>query len=142
MNCKLLYGISIQKIVETTGVHVTTARRWKRTGDVPQRWRRFVDLVVNGNLGALAATWSGWTLTDSELVTPEGECLGPGQLRATRYHRALESELKRISRQPVQFELTLAQPPKDDNSTPADASMPTAIPTKAPCQRPRLSAVS
>lgn len=93
------YGISHARLVELTGCHPDTVRRWKRQRRIPRPWAVIVRLRLECALGALAAVWDGWTLRGEWLVSPEGSRFRPGQVRAIPYQCARISALERERRQ-------------------------------------------
>lgn len=92
----LLYGLPPAVIAQVAQVSLHTARRWKRRGRVPSAAYQLIDLVVNGELGALSRHWRGWTVRDGRLFTPEGWHVTPGEIRSIpvriAHVRALERE--------------------------------------------------
>jgi hypothetical protein len=105
-----LWGrITAENLVQLTGCHASTARRWKRLLRVPAWLERLVQLFIDGHLGELHGAWRGWHLVRGELITPEGRGLTPGQLYALPYLReqvrALELELQRLR-------AAMTQPPR------------------------------
>jgi hypothetical protein len=68
----LLAGVTAETLAEKTGVDLTTARRWKRTGRVPAPARRLLALHIQGDLGALSPLWEHWALRDGRLYGPDG----------------------------------------------------------------------
>jgi hypothetical protein len=99
------YGLSVLLLVQVTGVHPDTARRWKRTGKVPKKHATQVALATEGDLGVVAPEWSGFRLKSGMLWTPEGKPIRPGDVLAIPYRAqqilALEAEV-RAARTPKQ----------------------------------------
>lgn len=69
------------------GVHITTARRWKRAG-MPEPVRRLLHIMVNGDLSAISRAWRGWALRAGALVGPDGITATPGEVLAIPFVRA------------------------------------------------------
>jgi Phage protein len=99
------YGLPVLELVRLTGVHVDTARRWKRAGQVPARYGDLLTLRRTGDLGVLAPDWAGFRLDGSQLWTPENARLRPGDLRAIPYRREQLRELERQLAEPQQRSL-------------------------------------
>jgi hypothetical protein len=70
-------------LVELTGVHPVTVRRWKKLAQVPRWLERLVRVCLRGELGEIDRTWSGWRIVRGELVSPEGWRFTPGAVRAS-----------------------------------------------------------
>jgi hypothetical protein len=90
-----LYGVPLAVIVEKCGVHPDTARRWKRTGNVPAAPLALIRALYEHDLGAIDRQWAGWSLRHGELVSPAGERLTPGAVLAGRYHAEMVRELNK-----------------------------------------------
>ena len=102
-----LFGISDLALAQAAGVHLDTARRWKRRGRVPAPLAPFIRMKLEGDLAALDRDWCGWKLHAGDLWSPEGYAFAPGDLRALPYLRALHQELLNRSREQRQLELPL-----------------------------------
>jgi hypothetical protein len=91
------YGLSVLLLVQITGVHIDTARRWKRAGKVPKKHAVQVALATEGDLGVIAPEWTGFRVKNGLLWTPEGLAVRPGDIRSIPYRAhqvlALEQEL-------------------------------------------------
>ncbi len=98
-----LYGVPVDQIARACGVHLDTARRWKRQGSAPDAALRLINLLWSLDLGAVAEPWQGWTLRRGELVSPQGDRLTPGAVLAGRYHRERCRELERELAAPRQL---------------------------------------
>ncbi len=83
-----LYGIAAERIARLTGVHLSTARRWKRTGKHPRWLAPFLALVLEGELAPIARAWSGWRLRDQYLISPEGWRFTFGEIRSIPFLHA------------------------------------------------------
>jgi len=77
-----LDGIGAERIAELTGVHVSTARRWKRTGKRPRWVAPFLAMAIGGELAPIAHPWRGWILRGGCLISPEGWSFQPGEIRS------------------------------------------------------------
>lgn len=99
------YGLSVLLLAQLANVHIDTARRWKRAGKMPDHVAEIMRLKLDGDLGMIAADWSGFRLTKNQLWTPEGTGIRPGDIRAIPYRRAQLIELERELREPRQQEL-------------------------------------
>lgn len=82
-----LYGVPVEVIADLCGVHLDTARRWKRHGTAPAPALALIKLKWECDLGAVAAAWAGWTVRHGELVSPAGDRFTPGLVLAGRYYR-------------------------------------------------------
>jgi len=104
-------GLSAEQLAAVCGVHITTARRWKRTGNMPLSYRVLVAFLVDGDLGVLSPAWKGWTLRAGEIVTPEGWTFTPGELTAVPIRYQQLAALERRMSEPEQRELRLTLRP-------------------------------
>lgn len=110
--------ISHGELERLTGAHRTTVARWKRrarAGLAAPPWLvRLVNAVHRGHLGDLSAAWRGWLINprDGQLVSPEGLCVTPGQVRALPQmydlKRTLEGELLQLRATVKRLEMALA----------------------------------
>lgn len=75
------------RLVELTGAHPTTVRRWRRRSAVPVWLERLIRVCVNGQLDDIDAAWRGWRIARGELVSPEGWTFTPGTVRAAELYR-------------------------------------------------------
>jgi transcriptional regulator with XRE-family HTH domain len=93
----LLHGLTAARLAELCKVSQTTASRWRRLRRVPEIHSRLLRILLAGELGSLAPAWSGFTLRDGQLITPEGWTISPGEICAIPFRiqqlRALEIEL-------------------------------------------------
>lgn len=55
-------------------------------------------ILVNGELPHGGDAWAGWRFQNEMLISPEGDSYTVGDVRASRYVRALNSELRRLVR--------------------------------------------
>ena len=99
------YGLSVLLLAQLTGVHMDTARRWKRNGQIPPHHAQIIELKLNGDLGALTASWRGFRIADGKLWTPEGAQVTPGEIRAIPLRRQQLADLQRQLMTPTQKEL-------------------------------------
>jgi hypothetical protein len=83
-----LYGIGAEQLVEVTGAHLSTARRWKRLRRVPHWLQRLVSLCVFGDLGHINKAWDGWRIRGKLLISPEGWEFTFGEIRAIPFMHA------------------------------------------------------
>jgi len=67
----ITYGVPAEQIARLTGVHVTTARRYKRGEPVPEPVARLLSIMLLGDIGALDASWRGWRVIRGELYGPD-----------------------------------------------------------------------
>lgn len=99
---ELLAGLAAVEISTSCSVSIDTARRWKRRGRCPQGMQRLLELTLEGELGAVAAAFAGWRLDarHGELVSPEGWCFTPGEIRAIPFRygqiRGLERQVREL----------------------------------------------
>jgi hypothetical protein len=84
----LLYGVPVALLVYLTGAHRTTCQRWKRAARVARWLERLVLVYLQGELGEIDRTWSGWRLIAGELVSPEGWRFTPGDVRVLPFLQA------------------------------------------------------
>lgn len=104
-----LYGVPVEVIADACGVHLDTARRWKRQGTAPEAALRLIRLLHDNDLGAISGDWTGWHLRRGELVSPAGDRFAPGTVLAGRYHRERCKEFER-ERRPVPASLVAQVP--------------------------------
>lgn len=81
-----LHGLSAEDLAELTDSHVTTARRWLRTRELPAVVGRCLAVLRAGDLGGLSSAWAGWSVRGNALVSPEGSQFTPGDVRAGPLH--------------------------------------------------------
>ncbi len=74
-------------LVELTGVHPVTVRRWKKLARLPRWLERLVRVCIRGELDDVDRAWRGWTIRNGELVSPEGLTYTPGAVRASTLWR-------------------------------------------------------
>lgn len=82
-----LRDVSAEIIAEITGVHITTARRWKRGEMPPLSALKVVALHQTGELGTVDLKWNGWKLRDGKLISDDGTCFTPGEVRSLPFLR-------------------------------------------------------
>jgi Phage protein len=97
-----LYGIAAERIATLTGAHISTARRWKRSGKHPRWLEPFLAMAVSGQLGPIERAWRGWVLRDQYLVSPEGWRFSFGEIRAIPFMHAQIANYQRLQRCAVQ----------------------------------------
>jgi len=85
-------------LVELTGVHPVTVRRWKKLARLPRWLERLVRVCLQGELGEIDRTWSGWRIVRGELVSPENLTYTPGAVRASTLWRSRALELGALDR--------------------------------------------
>lgn len=88
MRMESLYGISAAELAALGQVHLSTARRWKRTGKCPRWLERLLGVCHRGELDHIHRTWNGWRLVRGQLVSPEGWEFTPGSIRAMPFMKA------------------------------------------------------
>jgi hypothetical protein len=91
-----LGGITAAELADLTGVHLATARRWKRTGKCPRTVERLVRVCHRGELDDIHRTWRGWRLVRGELISPEDWRFTPGAVRSVPL---LERQVKDLQRE-------------------------------------------
>ena len=82
---ELLAGLSAARIAALSGVDLTTARRWKRTAALPEPARRLLELLTTGNMGTLSRAWRGWSVVRDQLISEDGLCFKPSEIRSIPY---------------------------------------------------------
>ena len=95
--------MSPEIIAELCGVHVTTARRWKR-GEVPTLSAlKVIALYQTGQLGTVDLKWNGWRLRDGLLVSDDRVAeFTPGEVRAIPFMRMQIANYHKEQRLPRQ----------------------------------------
>lgn len=99
------YGYSAELLARLAGVSLRTAQRWKHAGKTPHRYSDKLSLILEGDLGRLWPGWRGFRLLNGMLITPEGESLTPGDLRAVPIRKAQVRELQARLAEPQQWKL-------------------------------------
>src|SRR6478735_924718 len=94
-----------ESIARACGVSIRTARRWKASGSMPAIYLLGLQLLEEGDLGALHPAWRGWCLRRDQLFSPENWGFRPGELLAIPLQQQLVGELRRQLAKPAQFEL-------------------------------------
>lgn len=66
---RICFGKSSEEIATVCEVDIATARRWKRgaTSASPAAL-----MLLSRDLGCLDPAWRGWTIRDSQIISPEG----------------------------------------------------------------------
>jgi len=82
MGTDRLYGVGAEQLAEVAGVHISTARRWKRTGKYPRKINTLLALLIDGDLGPISRAWRGWRVCGDRLISPEGVAVTFGNIRA------------------------------------------------------------
>lgn len=80
-----VYGISFKEIARLCHVSEKTAMRWKLGTSCPPESAL---LLLRGDLGMLAAEWSGWIIRGAELLSPEGWAITVNDVLASPLLRA------------------------------------------------------
>ena len=89
MDRELLHGVPAEELARLTGVHVTTARRWKRGAPLEPPVARLLSLLLTGDLGAISPAWRGWRLVDGKLYGPDlVDGFTPGDVLSIPYLRS------------------------------------------------------
>jgi hypothetical protein len=101
-----LVGVSAREIANTTGVDITTARRWRRgAARIPEAARRLLALRLEGSAEALLGpAWAGWRFGRDGLLYAPGWRRGfePGEILAMPYLYGQVAALKRAARDALQ----------------------------------------
>lgn len=93
-----LASIGVKELADLGGVHLSTARRWKRTGKCPRSIELLVRVCHAGDLGPIHRAWRGWRLVLGELVSPEDWAFTPGAVRSQRLLARQVQDLQRERR--------------------------------------------
>jgi hypothetical protein len=88
MRMESLYGVTTVELAALGQVHLSTARRWKRTGKCPRWLDRLVRVCHHGELDHVQRAWTGWRLERGQLISPEGWQFTPGAVRAIPFMQA------------------------------------------------------
>ena len=67
-----LYGISAEIIAELCGIHITTARRWKRGEEPTFAALQLIKLFTTGDLVVVDPKWNGWRIRHGLLIAADG----------------------------------------------------------------------
>lgn len=114
------HGVTAKELALIAGVHITTARRWKRNPDaLPARAEKALR-ALSGELGAIDPAFKGWRLIRGEIVSPEGWSFRPGEVRAIPFHRQQIAELRTRLRFDVQADWiqgAFTRPPENTDTT-------------------------
>jgi hypothetical protein len=98
----MLYGIPAEVIAQWCQVHITTARRWKRYGDVPYAAQVLITIRATGDVSMLFPGWRDWSLRNGEIVAPDGVPYSPGEILAVSFYKQLAANLQAQQRLPQQ----------------------------------------
>lgn len=93
-----LYGVPVAVIAERCQVHPDTARRWKRTGNIPKGALALLKVLHNHDLGETSEAWAGWAIRGGDLVSPQGDRFSPGLVLAGKYYREMSRDRDRRRR--------------------------------------------
>jgi hypothetical protein len=85
---ELIIGYGAEQLAALTGVHVSTARRWKRGEPVPAAAARLLAILLTGDLGLISRAWRGWALRAGTLAGPDGMTATPPEVLAIPFVRA------------------------------------------------------
>jgi hypothetical protein len=88
MGTDLLYGVGAQDLAALAGVHISTARRWKRTGKYPRKLAPLLAVLRDGQLGPISRAWRGWCIRGDRLISPEGWSFTFGEIRSIPFMQA------------------------------------------------------
>ncbi len=97
-----LYGISAELIAELCGVHITTARRWKRGEEPTFAALQLIKLFTTGDLVVVDLRWSGWRIKNGTLIAPDGMQFTPGDVQAGPFWQQLAKSYQTEQRLPRQ----------------------------------------
>lgn len=97
-----LHGITAEELARILGVHITTARRYKRGESPSEAAMLVIKLKTTGDLGLLDPAFAGWHLKNGQIVAPDGTGYGPGEILSTTYWRALARHYQAENRLPRQ----------------------------------------
>ena len=61
---------SAEGIAEFIGVSIRTARRWRQDRELPKPIQTLAHILMRGDLGAIDASWSGWSVHRGTLRSP------------------------------------------------------------------------
>lgn len=81
----VLYRWSVKEIAALCEVNITTARRWKRGARCPPHSAL---ILLSRDLGYLDPRWSGWTIRNGEIISPEGWRATPGDVLSIQLTQA------------------------------------------------------
>jgi len=90
-----LSGIDAAALAALGCVHLSTARRWKRTGKCPRVIARLVRVCHCGELDDIHRAWRGWRLVRGTLYSPEGWAFTPGAVRTLPLLQTQVREMRR-----------------------------------------------
>ena len=98
-----LKGFSAEIIAEWTGVHLSTARRYKR-GEMPSfAALKIINLHATGNLVVVHPKWNNWRIRDDGvLIAPHGQEFTPGDVLASQFWQQLAASYQAAQRLPAQ----------------------------------------
>lgn len=85
-DAQLLESLSVAELVDLTGCHAATARRWRVNGTLPPPVGRLLRILANRLLGSPG--WLGWQIINGELVSPENWRYSAGEVLALTFLRA------------------------------------------------------
>jgi hypothetical protein len=97
-----LNDVTPEVIAEICRVHVTTARRWKKGEMPPFAALQLLKLFYDGEIGVVDLKWAGWRLRNGLLMSEDGTCFMPGEVRAIPWLRQQIESYQRDQRLPRQ----------------------------------------
>lgn len=93
-----LSSIGVAALAALGGVHLSTARRWKRSGKCPRSVVLLVRVCHCGELDPIHSSWRGWRVVRDQLVSPEGWQFTPGAVRSIPLLQRHLAEARRAQR--------------------------------------------
>ncbi len=103
----LLDELSNEELAKLTGVHITSVRRRRRRGSLPQPIRKLLEFVAQNRLDHWG--WKGWFFQDGKLTSPDGLAVTSGEVQAMQlrqqqlaHYQAQERLWKSKGNQPVE----------------------------------------
>lgn len=97
-----LIGVRVEELVRLTGVHLTTAKRWKRSRRIRRWLALLVQICVEGELEPIARPWRGWRIRGEHLISPEGWTFTFGEIRSIPFLHAQVSTYQQMQRTHLQ----------------------------------------
>lgn len=96
-------GIKHKKLIELTGKHPSTIRRWIKENSAPKAVRLLVAIIAEGRPAASSEEWNEWRFWENELIDPFGNAVTPGEIKTVWICKQLKRDLERKLTAPVQF---------------------------------------
>ena len=95
-------GYSAETIAGIAGVHITSARRWKRAG-APEHIHKLLRLLLQGDLAVISPAWRGWRIERDRLHSiDDAYTFSPGEILSLPFRLSQIAALEKRNKFAVQ----------------------------------------